>query len=55
MSKEIIIQAFTKVDDRGRITIPEQIRRHTDIKEADTLMIRLVKSKTGQIIILEKG
>jgi len=54
MSKELVIQAFSKVDDRGRITIPEQMRKHTDIKEGDTLMIRLVKSKTGQIIIIEK-
>lgn len=49
-----LMRAFSKVDEKGKITIPSNIKREVDLKPGQLIEIKVQGSKQAQYIVVRK-
>ena len=49
-----LMRAFAKVDKEGKISIPSNIRRETDLKEGQLVEIKVSGQNRAQFITIHK-
>jgi len=49
-----LMRAFARVDEEGRISIPDNIRKEVDLKEGQLVEIKLSGPKKAQYVVIHK-
>ncbi len=49
-----LMRAFAKVDEEGKISIPNNIRKEVDLKEGQMVEIKVSGPKRAQFVVIHK-
>ncbi len=49
-----LMRAFARVDEEGRISIPNNIRKEVDLKEGQLVEIKLSGPEKAQYVVIHK-